>query len=107
MEPAHKNALNALGYLYAQQGIHLDEAEALIKRALKKAPLEGAYLDSLGWVLFKQGKFAEAVTTLENANQQAPNNVEILMHLGDAYLKIDEPEKSSKSLGTSSNNRTR
>lgn len=96
IEPAHEFALNALGYLYAQQGIRLDEAEALIKRALKKAPTNGAYLDSLGWVFFKQGKIDEAVTTLENANQQAPNNVEILMHLGDAYLKNGEPEKAQK-----------
>ena len=94
IEPAHEYALNALGYLYAQQGQHLDEAEALIKQALKKSPTNGAYLDSLGWVFFKQGKIDEAVTTLENANQQAPNNVEILMHLGDAYLKKGEPEKA-------------
>ncbi len=96
IEPAHEFALNALGYLYAQQGIHLDEAEALIKRALKKAPTNGAYLDSLGWVFFKQGKIAEAVSTLEKASQQAPNQVEILMHLGDAYLKNDEPEKAQR-----------
>ncbi len=94
IEPAHEYALNALGYLYAEQGTNLDEAEVLIKRALQKAPTNGAYLDSLGWVFFKQGRFAEAVTTLENANQQMPDNVEILMHLGDAYLKNGEPEKA-------------
>lgn len=94
LQPAHTDALNGLGYLYAQQGKNLDEAEALIKRALEKFPLNGAYLDSLGWVFFKQGKFAEAVVTLENANQQLPNSVEILMHLGDAYNKTGEPEKA-------------
>ena len=94
MEPAHEYALNALGYLYAEQGTNLDEAEALIKRALKKSPTNGAYLDSLGWVFFKQGRFAESVTTLESANQQAPDSVEILMHLGDAYLKNGELEKA-------------
>ena len=94
LQPAHEYALNALGYLYAEQGTNLDEAEALIKRALQKSPTNGAYLDSLGWVFFKQGRFAEAVTTLENANQQMPNSAEILMHLGDAYLKNGEPEKA-------------
>lgn len=94
IEPAHEYALNALGYLYAEQGTNLDEAEALIKRALQRSPTNGAYLDSLGWVFFKQGRFTEAVTTLENANQQMPDNVEILMHLGDAYLKNGEPEKA-------------
>ena len=94
MQPAHANALNGLGYLYAQHGRNLDEAEALIKRALEKSPTNGAYLDSLGWVFYKQGKFAEAVIALERANQQLPNNVEILMHLGDAYNKTGEPEKA-------------
>ncbi len=94
IEPGHEYALNALGYLYAEQGTNLDEAEALVKRALKRAPTNGAYLDSLGWVFFKQGRFAEAVTMLENANQQLPDNVEILMHLGDAYLENGESEKA-------------
>ena len=96
MEPAHELALNALGYLYAEQGTNLDEAEALIKRALQRSPTNGAYLDSLGWVFFKQGRFTEAVTALENANEQMPENIEILMHLGDAYLKNGEPEKARR-----------
>ena len=94
LQPTHKDALNGLGYLYAQQGKNLDEAEALIKRALEKSPENGAYLDSLGWVFFKRGKFAQAVITLESANQQLPNSVEILMHLGDAYNKTGELEKA-------------
>ena len=94
LHPTHEYALNGLGYLYAQQGKNLDEAEALINRALKILPDNGAFLDSLGWVFFKQGKFAEAVVALENANQQLPNSVEILMHLGDAYNKTGELEKA-------------
>lgn len=94
LQPTHENALNGLGYIYAQQGKNLDEAEALIKRALKNSPENGSFLDSLGWVYFKQGKFTEAVITLESANQKLPNNVEILMHLGDAYNKTGELEKA-------------
>ena len=94
LQPTHEYALNALGYLYAEQGTDLEEAEALIKRALKKSPTNGSFLDSLGWVFFKQGRFAESVTTLESANQYMPENVEILMHLGDAYIKSGEPEKA-------------
>lgn len=94
LEPAHEYALNALGYLYAENGTKLDEAEALIKRALEKSPEKGEYLDSLGWVFFKQGRFADAVTMLEKAIQQSPKNVIILIHLGDAYLKNNEPDKA-------------
>ncbi len=95
-QPTHADALNALGYLYAERGINLDEAEALIKRALQKFPKNGAYLDSLGWVFFKQGRIAESITTLESANQQMPNNVEVLMHLGDAYHKNGESDKANR-----------
>ncbi len=95
-QPTHADALNALGYLYAVRGVNLDEAEALIKRALQKFPKNGAYLDSLGWVYFKQGRVAESVTTLENANQEMPNNVEVLMHLGDAYHKHGELDKANR-----------
>ena len=94
IEPAHEYALNALGYLYAEKGTKLDEAEDLIKRALEKSPENGEFLDSLGWVFFKQGRFPEAITTLESAIQYSPNNVIILMHLGDAYLKNNEPDKA-------------
>ena len=94
IQPTHEYALNALGYLYAEQGTRLEEAEALIKRALAKSPTNGAYLDSLGWVFYKQGRFPAAITTLESANQQMPEQAEILMHLGDAYLKNGEPEKA-------------
>ncbi|MDE0482366.1 MAG: tetratricopeptide repeat protein [Candidatus Poribacteria bacterium] len=94
IEPGHEYALNALGYLFAVQEKNLDEAEALVKRALEKSPTNGAYLDSLGWVYFKQGRIAEAVTLLEEANQQLPDNAEILMHLGDAYLENGEPDKA-------------
>lgn len=94
LEPGHEYALNALGYLYAEKGTKLDEAEALIKRALEQAPEKGEYLDSLGWVFFKQGRFAEAVTMLKKAIQQSPKNVIILIHLGDAYLKNSEPDKA-------------
>ena len=56
---------NALGYLYAEQGINLDEAATLVRRALKSAPKSGAYLDSLGLIYFKQGKLDAAIENLE------------------------------------------
>ena len=96
--PDHAHALNALAYLYAEQGTNLSEAEDLVQRALQKSPTNGAYLDTLGWVFFKQKRFAEAVETLELANQYLPNTVEILMHLGDAYRKNNEPQKARQTL---------
>ena len=92
------DAYNALGYLYAEQGIKLDEAAALIRRALKSVPTSGAYLDSLGLVYFKQGKLDAAIEHLEQANHYLPDTPEILLHLADAYLKKGLKEKALQTL---------
>ena len=92
------NAYNALGYLYAEQGTKLDEAAALVRRALKSAPTSGAYLDSLGLIYFKQGKLDDAIENLEQANQYLPDTPEILSHLADAYLEKGLKEKALQTL---------
>ncbi|RKU18768.1 hypothetical protein C6503_08930 [Candidatus Poribacteria bacterium] len=92
------DAYNALGYLYAEQGIRLDEAAALIHRALKSTPTSGAYLDSLGLVYFKQGKLDAAIENLERANHYLPDTPEILLHLADAYLEKGLKEKALQAL---------
>ena len=53
--PDEAGVNNDLGYLYADQGKNLEKAEAMIRKALREEPKNAAYLDSLGWVLFKRG----------------------------------------------------
>lgn len=89
---------NALGYLYAQQGVRLDEAAKLVQRALKSSPTSGAYLDSLGFIYFKQGKLNAAIEYLELANQYLPDTPEILLHLADAYLQKGFEKKALQAL---------
>ena len=98
LEPNHANAANALGYLYAEQGVHLEEAAALVQHALKFAPTSGAYLDSLGYIYFKQGKLDEALELLEQASEQLPDTPEILLHLGAAYGEKGWMEKAVETL---------
>ena len=86
--PEYPDALNSLGYLYAEESINLEEAEEMIKKALLYQPNNGAYIDSLGWVHFKQGRYEEAIQELEQAVQFLPDPV-IYEHLGDAYLTQD------------------
>ena len=56
-DPRNANALNYLGYTYAEMGVKLDEAEALIRRALEIEPNDGFYVDSLGWVYYQRGDY--------------------------------------------------
>ena len=92
------DAYNALGYLYAEQGIKLDEAEKLVSRALKSVPTSGAYLDSLGLIYFKKGKLDAAIENLEQAARYLPDEPEILKHLADAYLKKGLEQKALQTL---------
>lgn len=92
------DAYNALGYLYAEQGIKLDEAAALVRRALKSVPTSGAYLDSLGLIYLKQGKLDEAIENLEQAVEYLPDTPEILSHLADAYLEKGLKDKALRTL---------
>ncbi len=92
------DAYNALGYLYAEQGINLDEAAILVRRALKSVPKSGAYLDSLGVIYFKQGKLDAAIENLEQALHYLPDTPVILLHLADAYLGKGLKQKALQTL---------
>ena len=87
LSPERGEAYNALGYFFAELGTNLDEAVALIQKALKKSPSNGTYLDSLGWAYFKQGKLNDALKQLEKAVSYLPDSVELQDHLGEVYLK--------------------
>jgi len=81
IEPSHINALNALGYTYAEQGIKLERAEALINKALAQAPDNAAIIDSLGWLNYRQGHLRQAKALLSKAYAILPD-AEIAAHLG-------------------------
>ncbi|MFH1338984.1 MAG: tetratricopeptide repeat protein [Candidatus Omnitrophota bacterium] len=112
LNPEYPDALNSLGYLYAEESINLEEAEQLIKKALEYESNNGAYIDSLGWVYFNQGRYQEAVRELERAVQFFPDSL-IYEHLGDAYLKQGNSAKARESwqksleLGSKENQRVK
>jgi tetratricopeptide (TPR) repeat protein len=106
LDPKNANALNYLGYTYADMGENLDEAESLIREALKYKPNDGYITDSLGWVLFKKGLYQEALIHLEKAVQLTSDDPIILEHLGDAYLKVHDKENALKYYKESLHKRT-
>jgi tetratricopeptide (TPR) repeat protein len=91
--PDDAGALNDLGYLWAEQGKHLERARRMIEQAVQEEPENAAYRDSLGWVLFQQGHIKEAVPELEKAAAMEPDAA-VLDHLGDAYRAVGEPGKA-------------
>ena len=93
-DPDHADALNYIGYTYADQGINLEEAERLVIKALSIKPDNGYIIDSLGWVYYQKGLFEEALVHLERAAELVPEDPIILEHLGDVYTKLAQPEKA-------------
>jgi tetratricopeptide (TPR) repeat protein len=90
-EPNDPSVNNDLGYLYADQGKNLEQAESMIRKAVDAEPENAAYLDSLGWVLFKQGKAAEALPHLEKSIEKSTGAGDATLqdHLGDCLLALD------------------
>ena len=93
--PQFTQALNYLGYMWAEQGIRLEKAHRLIKKAVKLEPDNAAFLDSLGWVLFKRGQIKKAESYLLKAIEKAENpDATLYEHLGDIYAKSGQSAKA-------------
>ena len=90
--------LNYLGYMYAEEGINLEEAVRLLKEAVSMDPENGAYLDSLGWAYFKKEEFQKAAEELSEAVKYLPRDAVIREHLADVYFAEKKFEKAVKEL---------
>ncbi len=97
LNPDNADALNFIGYTYADKGINLDQAETHIKKALVLAPNTGYIVDSLGWVYFRKGMLMEAIENLERAAELSPGDAAIRDHLGDVYLESGDISRALKS----------
>jgi tetratricopeptide (TPR) repeat protein len=82
IKPDYHIALNYLGYSYADRNVKLDEAEALINDAVGLDPENPAYLDSMGWLYYRQGKLQKATDFLREASRRTRDAL-IFDHLGD------------------------
>jgi tetratricopeptide (TPR) repeat protein len=80
--------------MLADRGGKLDEAAALIRRALDQDPHNSAYLDSLGWAYYKQKRLGDAEPLLRKAAHQAPANSVIQSHLGDLLQALGKREEA-------------
>ena len=99
LDPANAaEAYNYLGYMWADHNMHLDEAEETIRRALEIEPNNGSYLDSLGWVEFRKGKFDQALADLLRAAKTIDREDPIVFeHIGDTYLKLNRVPEALES----------
>lgn len=95
LTPDYAAAMNYMGYMWAEKGIRLEEAHELIRKAVNLDPKNAAFLDSLGWVLFKMDKPEEALTYMQQAIEQSKEADPTLYdHLGDIYETLKQPDRA-------------
>ncbi len=92
LNPDHAEALNFVGYCWADAGRNLDRALKYINRAMTLKPGNGYIQDSLGWVHFRLGNFERAERELLGALELLPDDPHINEHLGDLYRALDRPD---------------
>lgn len=92
--PGHAGALNYIGFTWADRGERLDEAERMIRAALAARPEDGAIADSLGWVLHRQGRHAEALEALDRAAALSPGVAEIEYHRAEVLRALGRRDEA-------------
>ncbi len=93
--PDFSEALNYLGYMWAERGVNLPQAKELIEKAVKLEPKNAAFLDSLGWVLYKLDQPQEALKHILKSIELAEEpDATLYDHLGDIYLSLRQPAKA-------------
>jgi tetratricopeptide (TPR) repeat protein len=95
IKPDHAHAYNALGYTLADRNQRLEEAQELIVQALKLSPDDAFIMDSMGWVLFRQGKGEEGLKYLQRAYSIRPD-AEIAAHLGEVLWALGRRDEARK-----------
>lgn len=88
LNPEQPQVLNYLGYSLVEKQIKLDEALSMIERAVAARPDSGYIVDSLGWVLFRLGRYEEAVVQMERAAELMPVDPVVNDHLGDTFWAV-------------------
>jgi tetratricopeptide (TPR) repeat protein len=94
LQPDQPLVLNYLGYSWVDMHRNIDQATKMIERAVQLRPNDGAIVDSLGWALYRLGRYDEAVVQLERAVELKGGDPVITDHLGDAYWRVGRQEEA-------------
>ncbi|MDA8534062.1 tetratricopeptide repeat protein [Pseudomonadales bacterium] len=95
LDPGNADAMNALGYTLADLTDRYDEAYVLIEKALRLKPEEPAFIDSMGWVLYRLNRYEEAIDYLEQAFERFPND-EVAAHLGEVLWQSGKTRRAKR-----------
>lgn len=96
LKPDHAEALNYIGYTWADRNVNLDKALEYILKANSLKPESGFIIDSLGWAYYRLGNYDQAVKELEHSVELIPDDPHIYEHLGDVYRSLNKNSDALK-----------
>ena len=94
LDPDNPEALNYLGYMWAEKGERLDEAREYIAKALESDPENGYIIDSMAWVYYQKAEYQKALEEILHSIQYVKDDPVIYEHLGDIYRKLGRLDES-------------
>lgn len=94
LDPKNVTALNYVGFMYAEWNRHLNDAEAMLQRAVQLQPNDGHVIDSLAWLYYRKGDLDYALQLIEAAQRLSPDEPAVLRHYGQILFKMGESDKA-------------
>jgi tetratricopeptide (TPR) repeat protein len=94
IDSTNAQALNYLGYTLADKGVRLDESLRMIQKAVATDTANGAYLDSYAWVLYRLGRYNDALTEIQKALTLIKDDATVLEHLGDIQMALGNADEA-------------
>ena len=94
LDPTNVKAHNYLSYMWAEHNINLDRALIHVEIALEAEPDSAAYVDTLGWIYYRQEKYEQALEKISRAAELEPDDPIITDHLGDILIKLEREEEA-------------
>ena len=99
LNPKNATVLNNYAYYLSVRGVRLNDAEKMSRQSLVIRPGEGTFLDTYGWILYKQGKYNDALDYIQQAVDAAGERADgtLYDHLGDAQWRTGAKDKAVES----------
>ena len=109
LDPENAVVLNNFSYSLATRGKDISKALEMVQKALTKEPKNGAFLDTMGWIYYKMGRYKQALKFVKASTETREPSAEVFEHLGDIYHKLGNVKKArlywKKALGKDKTNR--
>jgi tetratricopeptide (TPR) repeat protein len=94
INPDFSLALNNYAYSLAERGLQLERALVMARKALDAAPDNASYLDTIGWIYFRLGRYRDAETYVHRAINKGEVSAVVHEHMGDIYFRLNDTERA-------------